>query len=61
MDTRLSHEVADYAVREELKKAADGTMVYFRLVLEAARMSGSSVHAVPSTLLQCCMHRCCVN
>ena len=50
MDTRLSHEVADYAVREALKKAADGSMVYFRLVLEAARMSGSSVHAVPSTL-----------
>ena len=51
MDTRLSHEVADHAVREELKKAAKGSMVYFRLVLlEAARMSGSSVHAVPSTL-----------
>ena len=50
MDERLSLEVHDDDVREQLKKAADGSMVYFRLVLEAARMSGSSVQEVPSTL-----------
>ena len=50
MDERLSLEVHDPDVRKQLKEAADGSMVYFRLVLEAARMAGSSVQEVPSTL-----------
>ena len=50
MDERLSLEVHDPDVIEQLKKAANGSMVYFRLVLEAARMAGFSVQEVPSTL-----------
>jgi hypothetical protein len=50
LDARLSTEVASSEVMENLRAASNGSMVYFRLVLEAARLECSLVSAASPSL-----------